>query len=258
MVVKTKTCKSKVRQGSKWVTCLTEYTGTFCSNKDLHILPMKTGFCSNGWCEGTKPKDWRGRPVPTCEFYLTCPCKCHDQLNKLYELSEMERMPVDNPEYVPPHRTYWMPSDEPLAPLSSNVERAAAVVVESPAPDLVPATLRRSYEPTATGRAARGQLEAWVKNQCDIWLVEQYDFLCTPAWISEEIAKAEAINPPSVGAIGAVFDRWVKLGFAEVEKKPVRFIKYTEQGIKLGLEGLKLKAKRSLKQQRANQRRGVR
>jgi hypothetical protein len=129
-------------------------------------------------------------------------------------------------------------------------------MVESPAPDIVPPTVARSYAPTATGRAARGELEGWVKEVCDIWLIEGYQMLCTPAWISEEIASAQGIKAPSVGAISAVFERWVKLGFAVVQKKPTRFIAYTEEGKRVGLEGLKIRAKQQAKRKQAEQSRG--
>jgi hypothetical protein len=84
-----------------------------------------------------------------------------------------------------------------------------------------------------------------VKTACDVWLVESYSFPCTPAWLAEEIAAAQAIKAPSVGAISAVFERWIKLGFAVIEKKPTRFVSYTDEGIKLGLEGLKARSKRT-------------
>lgn len=179
-------------------------------------------------------------------------------ISKMFEMQKMERILVENPEYVPPHRTFWMPSDDPLPALSINVERAAAVLLESPAPDRVPATIRPEFDPTPTGRTARGQLEYWVKEQCDIWLVEEYKFPCTLNWLAEQIAHDQAIDPPSVGAVDAVLKRWEKLGFAVLAKKPNRFVEYTPDGIKLGLEGLKLRAKRARRQQVANQRRGLR
>lgn len=155
-----------------------------------------------------------------------------------------------------------MPSDDPdwsPEPLSSPDDTDTPEPVESPVDSPVAPSAGRSFAPTATGRAARGQLEYWVKRQCDIWLLEEYSFPCTPAWISEEIASDEAIDPPSVGAISAVFDRWVKLGFATVEKKPSRFTGYTPEGISKGLERMKEEAKRKTKLVKAeNYRQNVR
>ena len=84
-------------------------------------------------------------------------------------------MLYDNPEYVHPERNFWMPTDDADDWLpKNNHEEKPLVIVESPAPDIVPATSTcdRSCSWTATGRAARGELEAWVKEQCDIWLVD--------------------------------------------------------------------------------------
>ena len=242
--VRSKKCTVKVREGDKHVPCAVEYKGDRCPNKENHLLKMPTGHCSNGWCEGTKVTDWRGNPVPTCKMYITCPCKCHDQLAKLFKMTGAERILVESSGYAPPHRDYWMPSDDPLPSLSSPNGSDGPVLIESPAPDVVPPTIERPFAPTPSGRAARGELELWVKKECDAWLVDQPGNPCTPVYLAEEIARTQGILPPSVGAISAVFERWVKLGFAVVEKKPTRFIKYTEEGVRLGLEQMKLQAKR--------------
>lgn len=178
----------------------------------------------------------------------------------MFEMSDMERILVDKSEYKAPERTFWMPSDDPdyWKPSPSNGDSITApVLVESPAPDAVPATLRRAFAPTATGRAARGELELWVKEACDVWIVEKYDFNCTPAWLAEEIGRAKAIKDPSVGAISAVFERWVKLGFAIIEKKPTRFLRYTEDGVRLGLEQMKARAKTKNKLVEAEKKRNL-
>lgn len=254
-----KICKRMVWKDYEQVQCNHPYTGEFCKNRDNHIIKYRTGFCGIGLCEGTKPHSASGVPMKTCPAYLTCPCDCHKALFKMFQMSEMPRLLVENPEYHPPHREFWMPSDDPnygLTPLSSDEDTDTRLAVESPAPDIVPPSVGRSYAPTATGRAARGELESWVKEVCDVWLIEKYQMLCTPAWISEEIADMQAIKPPSVGAISAVFERWVKLGFANIAKKPTRFLNYTEEGKSLGLEALKIRAKRIKKRTQAEQRRG--
>jgi hypothetical protein len=165
----------------------------------------------------------------------------------MFSLSNMAREVVNNSEYRAPKGEFRMPTVEEriaMHTLSRPGQSNTPKLVESPLPDAVPATIERSFAPTATGRAARGELEAWVKKQCDIWIVEAEDFPCTPQYLSDEIGRDEGIKPPSVGAISAVFERWIKMGFATIEKKPTRFIGYTPQGIQLGLEGCKDKAKR--------------
>lgn len=176
-------------------------------------------------------------------------------------MSDKDRIEaVPNPEWQPAPREFWLPSDDwegVVEPSSVRSGTPAPVRLESPAPDLVPATVVRTFGPTATGRAARGELESWVKIKCDEWLIERYQMLCTPAWLANEIAYDQGIKAPSVGAISAIFDRWVKLGFAQVAKKPTRFLAYTDEGKKLGLDGMKTRAKRQRDMARAEMNRGA-
>lgn len=240
-----KTCKRKVRRGSKQEDCGKQYLGSGRHCGGTHLMVIKTGFCLDGNCEGTNRKSPSGRSMKTCDFIETCPCNCHDELAKLFELTGQDRIVVDSSGYAPEPRTFWMPSDDPLPVLSSDTAPDTLAIIESPAPDRVPATIARTFTPTPTGRAARGELELWVKQQCDIWLIDEPGEPCTPSYLAEEIARDQGITPPSVGAISAVFERWVKLGFAVIEKKPTRFVRYTEDGVKFGLEKMKAEAKKS-------------
>lgn len=250
-------CKRLVKDdGLNKVPCGRRISQGVCGNESKHISKHKTGFCAKGWCEGKKALTFRGDPAPTCKMWRQCGCSCHDDFDMLFQMSGKPREVVYVSDWKPDRSEFWMPSPEDRMALlaSSNVPSVSApVIIESPAPDVVPATLRRTYTATPTGRAARGQLESWVKDQCDIWLVEEEEFPCTPKFISEEIARTQAIPAPSVGAIGAVFDRWTAIGFAIIERKPVRFISYTPEGVRLGLDGCKDKAKREKKAgERAN------
>ena len=225
--------------------------------------PFRSGFCGTGLCEGTKPKSPSGFSMKTCPRVFpnttfaydakgkvagradaVCMCKCHADLDKLFEMSGMERVLQDNPEYHVPKADYWMPSLEDR--VASFMASAPTPVryIESPAPDLVPATIERTYTPTATGRSARGELESYVKKACDDWLVDAEGNVCSPAYIARQAARMMGIaKDPSQGAINAVLERWVSLGFAVVEKKPTRFVRYTEDGVRLGLDAMKIRAK---------------
>lgn len=253
--VKQNLCKQKIKGDDLEITtCNGRIVNERCQNKDRHILPFKTGFCNSGKCEGAALKDAEGVAYKHCMFWMTCPCDCHKIFDMMFREAEMPRVPVDNSGYVPKKSPFWMPSPEDRIAMmaSSSPDPATApVIIESPLPEAVPVTVRRTFAPTTTGRAARGELELWVKEQCDIWIVEEIDEPCTPVYLSNEIAKAQGIKAPSVGAISAVFDRWVNLGFAEIGKKPTRFIKYTPEGVKLGLEGCKEKARRARRSKEA-------
>lgn len=245
--LKLKTCTRQIREGSKRVPCGKQYLGDDknCPNYSVHISKIKTGFCGNGNCEGTNKKSFSGQPMKTCQFYLTCACECHDQIGKLFEMTGQTRILVDSSGYVVPKSEFVMPESSSRDTLSTSDPDTPPRTDEDGPTDPAPAPVARSFQPTASGRTARGQLEVWVLNQCTIWKVEQFDFPCTPAWISKNIAHDEAIPPPSVGAISAVFDRWVKLGFAVIEKKPTRFTGFTPEGERLGLDKMKANAKRS-------------
>lgn len=173
----------------------------------------------------------------------------------------MERIPVDKSNYHPDTHIFWMPSDDDTVPSNGSSDDTLPDTpepLESPVAANVAPSMAHSFTATPTGRAARGQLEDWVKKQCDIWLIEGYHFPCTPVWISTEIGHDEGVEPPSVGAISAVFDRWVKLGFAVVDKKPTRFSRYTEEGLRIGLDAMKARAKSVVKRRKADLRRGIR
>lgn len=241
-----KVCKAKVKDRTGAVAqCGTVIKGE-CSNKDNHVWKFKTGFCAVGSCEGVKINDAAGKVMKTCANWKNCSCECHVSYDQMFSMTQKERVPVDNSGYVTPKSPYSMPSLEERVMMHAESKKTSAppvVVIASPAPDLVPVTIQRMFQPTPTGRSARGELESWVKRVCDEFLVEQYDRPCSPAFVSESIEKNEGVKAPSVGAVNAVFERWIKLGFAVIEKKPTRFVAYTEDGVKLGLDALKLRAK---------------
>jgi hypothetical protein len=259
-----KTCKIKVRvydpidEKVKHQPCGQEYLGATCPKKSDHLMKLKTGFCSNGWCEGKKAVDWRDRPVPTCKMFVICPCTCHDDWLKLFAMTGAERQLVESSGYRTPERTWWMPSDDPTTDLSSPSSPTPTVIVESTAPGRVPPRIVRDFGPTESGRAARGELEYWVLEQCEIWTIEEPGEPCTLTYIAEEIGRDKGITPPSVGAILSVLQRWEKLGFAAMAKKPNRFEHFTKEGLDKGLEYMKREAKRVKQREQAELKRGIR
>jgi hypothetical protein len=54
----------------------------------------------------------------------------------------------------------------------------------------------------------------------------------------QEVDSLEKEDLPSAGAIGAVFDRWEKVGFATFEVDPRCFIDFTDRGKSLGFDEL--------------------
>lgn len=224
----------------------------------------KSGFCSVGHHEGGRYPGPSGRLNKTCTMIDTCTCddpKCHSFFNKMFEAAGQTRIAVDNSGYEAEPHTFLLPERTILAApsiLSSPAPVDTPDVLESVAPGHVPPVRRASYGPTSSGRAARGELEHQVNQTCITYSVEEYRVHCTPQFVSQEIAKTYGIKEPSTGAVDAVFKRWEQIGYAEIGRKPTRFIKFTEKGVELGLDRMKEQAKHQNKAKAAAMRRGER
>lgn len=240
-------------------------------------LKHPTGFCANKQCEGTKPKSSSGKPMRTCQFWETCPCKCHAQITEMYELTGMDREPPEQTaeylawvreqrhQFVMPSPSFGTPvdglssSDDTDTPLTD--ERTVATPLRdaaTPLSTVAPVPAQPVFTPTPTGRRARGQLEYDVLQICDEFSrnVYEWDF-CTPKLVAERIGKMNDTEPPSTGAINAVWDRWEKLEFAKQGKKPSHFIAFTVYGTVQCLDGMKTQAKRNKRRTQADIKRGV-
>jgi hypothetical protein len=204
-----------------------------------------SGFCGMGHHEGTKPRSPSGKPMKVCIAWQICKCPCHETLNEMYKMSEIPREVHENPEYVSFERTWYMP----VFGVDYGMDRDAL------AGDTLDDTGQqqrhgsgtpghRTFDPTPSGRAARGQLEDQVLEVVTEWNIDPGTDLCTPTFVAWDIARFNQIEEPSTGAIGAVFDRWQEYGFAVIERKPVRFMGFTEEGEQRGLEYMKAKYKR--------------
>lgn len=194
-----------------------------------------------------------GKPVKVCVSIDVCKCECHEKIAKMFEMTNTPRIAIQNPDYVPHEsgifeflESYKRVQAE-LLPGSSKVVMVEEkpVVADDGTAMLGLARSGRQFEPTKRGRAA-GQLEDEIRGICNRFLQREWpeQEVCTPKFIAQQIfleTDAEAL--PSVGAIGAAFDRWEKIGFAIIKKGPVRFVSFTVAGMTEGLEALKLKYK---------------
>lgn len=89
----------------------------------------------------------------------------------------------------------------------------------------------------------RGWLSDAVKDVCDDFLTGKIELpegkTLTPHYVALQVAEKEGLeNPPSTGAVSAVFKRWDEYGFALFHKKPFAFKDYSAQGKKVGLHGI--------------------
>lgn len=256
---------------------------TWLEGRDKNV----SGFCtpynpivSQGH-EGTKPVSSVGTPVKLCMFYMTCPCTCHQKIDDMYKMLEIPRPESEqSPEYharsearrletqimldnlgryMPPG-TGLSSSDDIETPLDMQdpVTGAAGPVADVLAGHADPAS-EPVFAPTPTGRRARGQLEYDVLTVCIDYAANVFDWdMCTPKNVSQEIGKRYAIEPPSTGAINAVWNRWEKLDFAVQDSKPSRFVKFMVEGASVGLlDSIKSRNKRQAKLSVAQVKRGT-
>lgn len=236
-------------------------------------LKHPTGFCSpynpveaQGH-EGTRPKSAAGAPLRVCDFFDTCPCSCHYEVDQMYAMLDMPREePEQSPEYLAlsARRStefrlmldalYGIPAiDGPLSipdgvDTPDGDERPVAANVE-PLAGVSPQGLKPVFAATPTGKRPKGELEYDVLTICNEFVNGVYDWpMCTPKLVSEAIGKMHAVEPPSTGAVNAVWDRWEKLGFAEQAKKPNHFLKFSSDSSVVALDAAKKRAKRDKKQ----------
>lgn len=98
-----------------------------------------------------------------------------------------------------------------------------------------------------SGRRRRGQLESMVDTLCKTWLVIGTAVLmpedCTAEWLTERAAAMDGLETSS-GAVAAILHRWERMGYAQIRKKPLRFIGFTAHGLEVGFEELRRRERR--------------
>lgn len=213
-----------------------------------------TGFCQNKFCEGTRPVTPSGKPAKVCTFIEKCGCECHVKISKMFEMTNTDRIILQNPDYVPYDSGIYefLESYEKMkAEVLPSMRAVKALIEETPVTTADGAIITglarsgRTFEPTKRGRAA-GQLEDEIRGVCNRFLQGEFpdEEMCTPKFVAQKITEeTNTEKTPSIGAIGAAFDRWEKIGFAIIKKGPVRFVSFTVEGMTLGLEAMKQKAK---------------
>lgn len=201
-----------------------------------------TGFCNSGLHEGKSPTSPSGKPMKVCTAVGLCACECHRKIDRMYEMAKVERVVQQNPRYViaPNVDLTWLLQvrEDALIADGSTITRP----IERPSAD-VPGLLEsaRTFTPTGDGYRQRGQLEVEVQRICNRKMAGEFGFSMTPAKIAELI---DPDNPPSSGAIGAVFNRWEKIGYAKIHRKPLYFVTYTVEGLRDGLEAVRQRHRR--------------
>jgi hypothetical protein len=234
-----------------------------------------SGFCANGLHEATQPKRG-GQPMAICTCWETCGCQCHEKITSIYTSLNLPREPAEqNPEYVEwarAERSRFVMPDPIIGAYAAHStgdgtiphgeDEGSHTGQQDSALDPLAGGATVSgvprFGPTPTGRRARGQLEADVLKVCQDFANNVFEWeICTPKLVAEEIGHRYTIEPPSTGAIDAVWNRWEELGFAKRDKKPSRFVSFEGDSSFVYLQSLKVGKKRAKKRAIAEQRRGI-
>lgn len=119
-----------------------------------------------------------------------------------------------------------------------------------------------TFPETESGRRRKGELEvmvdyvvkAWTvfsEGDCSMGIPDQ----CTAEYIAQECTALDG-RPTSSGAVWKVLVNWRDWDYAEVAEKPNRFVMFTENGLKLGLDEIHRRIKRAQKRERGAKLRG--
>ena len=240
-------------------------------------MPPRTRKAKSGFCnsigkppqhEGTKPLSSSGIPMPVCLDWENCACACHTLVSKMYADLGMEREPPEQShDYLVWVRSQQYEFDGSVEPLDGGLDvlsNSDGVTIPgdvegayNPPPSAHNRHASAPFTPTPTGRRARGQLEYDVLQVCREFADGVYDWEhCTPKAVSERIGRLNATEPPSTGAINAVWDRWERLEFATQAKKPSRFLQFTGDSSQQALLLLKGSIRREKKRTKAEIKRG--
>lgn len=221
-----------------------------------------SGFCGIGCHEGTQPVNHNGAPLKVCVAIGSgpnakdrCSCKCHKEIDKMYESAGLPRVPQQSPLWKPtpsPDLSWLYEEPEGVQPASVFSGSQGTPTNAEPARDHgIPVEPARHDpdERTPSGYRRKGQLEDSVNEVCTGYLKGKYKADENGDMTTKHIAYLiDPEEPPSPGAIQSVLQRWEKLGYAEMRRKPVGFQMLTVEGMQKGLHAMKEadKAKRRI------------
>lgn len=113
------------------------------------------------------------------------------------------------------------------------------------------------FASTDSGRRARGELEAICDMLVKKWMTDMPNHACTAEWLAQEATQYDQ-KPTTSAATARVLERWVEIGYAVTARRPIRFVRLTEDGVNLGLAELYRKQKRNKRRRIEAARRGER
>lgn len=233
------------------------------SPKLANVTPStyESQHCTNGHHEKSSNKSEKGATYKACQgvykfiwVVVTCTCWCHAMFREAVEraaesIPELEvahtTIPKQTPgsvDVVPSQHVVTAPRGTEIRGYWTNVllnenlepqlfKMIKKLVMKVTGPLEVQVTKLEDGE-----RRPKGSLDVNVEAVCNLSL---------EGYIPQELTTVNvgmlinALDPPSPGAIQAVFDRWAKAGFCELGTKPVRLLRFTTLVGENGIAGAK-------------------
>lgn len=208
-----------------------------------------TGFCTDGNHEGTRNLSLKGSLMTACKgTYViqsreyNCTCECHAVFRQIFELTGIRTsttpvVPVQDYDligkaYAPSVPSMSTPTVTPTAGVVAPTGLLGAANDDTARPLLLPIRVAPTFEPTASGQRARGQLEAEVAHVVWGWFGGSAEPAILPMLTGNAKGAIKSQPPASDGAIYAIFKRWEKAGWCILADKPFRMVSLTEMGVR--------------------------
>jgi hypothetical protein len=241
-----------------------------------------TQHCANEVHEGVVKFGSKGDPFHACQgeyvfrfLVVRCTCDCHAVTYRLAEIQaeiDAEReaglLPALNPPSNPTGNggtagIVATATSEPITPDAAGDaadarRRMYRVLLNTGNISAQPEALvmrhifGKEYDPAqllqaATGsRRTKGELELNIELLCHLWLDGK--LVGWKTLTADAIPTlVDALDPPSEGAVRAVFTRWKQFAMAEIGEAPVRFIKFSDEVNRHGVEYVRIRLERERK-----------
>lgn len=230
--------------------------------QQVKVSSYVTGHCGIGNHEGTKNLSGRGTLFPSCAgeyayslgVFITCMCWCHEmfKMAKALQAPALTDVVTGTAE---PQTAVSVEMETPSAPTvdvvpvysGPNVNDFYTKVLEHQ--DLTLYVYRfvswhvfgvkgdkSINDRTVTGRRPRGSLDINVEAICRMKFDGFIPNELTPQTVGLLI---DPIDPPSAGAIHAVFTRWKNAGYCTLTERPVTLSSFTDKVGVAGITGAK-------------------
>lgn len=235
-------------------------------------FPYITGFCGNGQHENSKLLSKAGASRVACrgkyEFRfcaVQCECWCHALFAAAGVTSDSPLSDTtdatdatESSDSGDPRASETAPSEPTTIPSSAIPTQRSTywswlVLQDHLEPQLKRLVMKLIFDQESEfvesaenikERRKRGSLEYNVEAVCRLWLESKLPY---KSLIPTDVGMLiNAMDPPSPGAIHAVFTRWNEQGLAEVAHSPFRFLSFTSLVGEFGIDDFRRRQQRQM------------